>query len=174
MSRAFIDNYDTLVHAINIDAFKTVSFATPFVGGTYSEFFTSGYSADATGQFVVNDRFKLFDGLHLTPRGKAALADQFSHLICKFAFNQNFKSRPSPRIPKELQILTQRFRPKRQPEQPVLTEKDRALAKYIPAAQNPKHGPTHRNPRQALQGNRCDQWDSPGICPSDSPCMPRR
>ena len=52
MSRAFIDNYDTLVHAINIDAFKTVSFATPFVGGTYSEFFTSGYSADATGQFV--------------------------------------------------------------------------------------------------------------------------
>lgn len=96
------------------------------------ERFHNCFILDASELFVTNCNLYSNDGLHLTPRGKAILAKQLSSLICKIVYKQNFKHHPNPRIPKELKILTpRRRRPPKQPLQPVLTEKDRALAKYI-------------------------------------------
>ena len=110
------------------------------------EHFHNCYILDATELFVTNCNFYCNDGLHLTPRGKATLAKQFSSLICKIVYKQNFKHHPNPRIPKELKILTpRRCRPPKQPLQPVLTEKDRALAKYI---KREKYGKPYRRTLQ--------------------------
>ena len=62
MSRAFIFNYDTYVHAINIDAFKTTSFETPFIGGTLTSFYRSGYSAELKG-YEVGGTTAYFDDI---------------------------------------------------------------------------------------------------------------
>ncbi|XP_041454220.1 pollen-specific leucine-rich repeat extensin-like protein 1 isoform X2 [Lytechinus variegatus] len=97
-----------------------------------SSFFNC-YVIDATSPFLCSDRFFYVDGVHLTLEGKAALASEFTNLISRFVYYQNFKPKQTTRIPKELKKLSNTSRSSRSKstnQQPILSEKEKALIKY--------------------------------------------
>ncbi|XP_063957539.1 uncharacterized protein LOC129254459 [Lytechinus pictus] len=97
-----------------------------------SSFFNC-YVVDATSPFLCSDRFFYVDGVHLTLEGKAALASEFTNLISQFVYYQNFKPKQTTRIPKELKKLNNTSRSscsKSTVQQPILSEKEKALIKY--------------------------------------------